>query len=109
MDQLMNDFSKIIGKAKEIENKMKEGQEAIKKLEVEGISGVNSVTLKLNGDGEIVNLKISEEAFKEEKSVLEDLIKAAHNNAKEKLKDKTSEEISKLTGGINIPGIKWPL
>ena len=84
----MNDFSKIIGKAKEIENKMKEGQEAIKKLEVEGISGVNSVTLKLNGDGEIVNLKISEEAFKEEKSVLEDLIKAAHNNAKEKLKTK---------------------
>ena len=41
--------------------------------------------------------------------IIEDLITAAHNNAKEKLKTKTSEEISKATGGFGIPGFKWPL
>ena len=47
--------------------------------------------------------------MKEEKSIIEDLITAAHNNAKEKLKSKTSEEISKAAGGFGIPGFKWPL
>ena len=47
--------------------------------------------------------------MKEEKTILEDLIMAAHNNAKIKLKSKTSEEISKATGGLNIPGFKFPL
>ena len=52
---------------------------------------------------------ISDEILKEDKSILEDLILAAHNNAKEKLKSKTTEEISKATGGFGIPGFKWPL
>ena len=47
--------------------------------------------------------------LKEEKTIIEDLIKAAHNNAKSQLKSKTSEEISKATGGFGIPGFKWPL
>ena len=46
---------------------------------------------------------------KRKKSIIEDLIIAAHNNAKTKLKNKTSEEISKATGGFGIPGFKWPL
>ena len=53
-------------------------------------------------------IEISDEILKKQKSVIEDLIVAAHNNAKEKLKNKTSEEISKVTGGIGIPGFKWP-
>ena len=57
----------------------------------------------------MVNIEISKDTLKEEKSIIEDLIVAAHNNAKEKLKVKTSEEISKVTGGIGIPGFKWPL
>ena len=47
--------------------------------------------------------------MKESKSIIEDLIIAAHNNAKVQLKSKTSEEISKTAGGIGIPGFKWPL
>ena len=47
--------------------------------------------------------------YKEDKSIIEDLIVAAHNNAKSQLKSKTSEEISKATGGFGIPGFKWPL
>jgi len=105
----MNDFSKILDKAKEIENKVKESQEKIKKIEVEGISGGNSVKLILNGEGEIVKLDLSQEILNEDKSVIEDLIVAAHNNAKSKLKTKTSEEISKATDVFGIPGFKWPL
>ena len=105
----MTDFSKILDKAKEIENKMKESQEKIKSIKVEGISGSNSVKVTLNGDGEMIGIFISEDIMKEDKSVIEDLIVAAHNNAKDKLKSKTSEEISKVTGGFGIPGFKWPL
>ena len=106
---MMTDFSKILNKAKELEAKMKESQEKIKNIEVEGISGANSVKVKLNGDGEMIELTISPEIIKEEKSIVEDLIVAAHNNAKDQLKTKTSEEISKATGEFGIPGFKWPI
>ena len=53
-------------------------------------------------------LDIDPKILKEDKTIIEDLIKAAHNNAKNQLKTKTSEEISKATGGIGIPGFKWP-
>ena len=105
----MNDFSKILDKAKELEEKMKESQQNIKKISVEGISGTGSVKVTLNGDGEMIKIYISPEILKEDKSIIEDLIIAAHNNAKEKLKAKTSEEISKAAGGFGIPGFKWPL
>ena len=106
---MMTDFSKILNKAKELEAKMKESQEKIKNIEVEGTSGTNSVKVKLNGDGEMIELKISSETIKEEKSIIEDLIVAAHNNAKVQLKSKTTEEISKATGDFGIPGFKWPI
>ena len=105
----MTDFSKIIDKAKELEKRMKESQERIKNISAEGSSGSNSVKVTLNGEGEMIKILISEEILKEDKSILEDLILAAHNNAKEKLKSKTTEEISKATGGFGIPGFKWPL
>ena len=105
----MTDFNNILNKAKELETKMKESQEKIKNIQVEGISGANSVKVTLNGDGEMIKLELSEETIKEEKSIIEDLIVAAHNNAKAQLKTKTSEEISKATDGFGIPGFKWPI
>ena len=105
----MTDFSKILDKAKELEIQMKESQEKIKNIESEGTSGGNSVKVRLNGEGEMIKLEISTEILKEDKSVIEDLIVAAHNNAKIQLKSKTSEEISKVTGGFGIPGFKWPI
>ena len=105
----MTDFTKILNKAKELEAKMKESQEKIKNIKVEGMSGSNSVKVTLNGDGEMIQIDISPETMKEEKSIIEDLIVAAHNNAKTQLKSKTSEEISKATGGFGIPGFKWPI
>ena len=105
----MTDFKKILDKAKELEAKMKESQEKIKNIKVVGVSGSNSVKVFLDGEGEMQKIEISDEVLKEEKSILEDLILAAHNNAKDQLKSKTSEEISKATGGFGIPGFKWPL
>ena len=105
----MTDFTKILDKAKELEAKMKESQENIKKIKVEGLSGTNSVKVILDGEWDTVKVEISESTMKEEKSIIEDLIVAAHNNAKVQLKAKTSEEISKATGGLGIPGFKWPL
>ena len=105
----MDDFKKILDKAKELETKMKESQSKIKDIKVEGVSGNNSVKIGLNGDGEMTNIQLSEEILKEEKGIIQDLITAAHNNAKSQLKSKTSEEISKATGGFGIPGFKWPL
>ena len=105
----MTDFKKILDKAKEIETKMKESQKNIKKIRVEGISGSNSVKVILDGEGEMQKIEISDEIIKDEKSIVEDLIVAAHNNAKAQLKTKTNEEISKATGGFGIPGFNWPL
>tara|TARA_Y100001958_G_scaffold48749_1_gene32605 strand:+ start:263 stop:580 length:318 start_codon:yes stop_codon:yes gene_type:complete len=105
----MTDFKKILDKAKELETKMRESQENIKKIRAEGVSGSNSIKIILDGEGEMQKIEISDEILKESKSIIEDLIIAAHNNAKVQLKGKTSEEISKATGGFGIPGFKWPL
>ena len=104
----MTDFSKILEKAKELEAKMKESQEKIKDIKVIGVAGGDAVKLTLNGDGEMIQLELSQSIVNEDKSIIEDLIIAAHNNAKSQLKSKTSEEISKATNGFGIPGFKWP-
>ena len=105
----MTDFTKILDKARELEAKMKESQEKIKNISVQGVAGSNSVKVTLDGEGEMQKIEISDEILKEEKSIIEDLIVAAHNNAKIHLKSKTSKEISKATGGLGIHGFKWPL
>ena len=88
---------------------MKETQDALKKIEVEGVSGGNSVKVIMNGEGDLKKITFQDALLKESKEILEDLIVAAHNDAKSKLKKKTSEEISKITGGVNLPpGFKLP-
>ena len=105
----MTDFTKILDKAKELEIKMKESQEKIKKIQVTGISGSDSVKITLNGENEMLKVSLSDDIIKEDKAIIEDLIIAAHNKAKDELKSKMTEEISKSTGGFGIPGFKWPL
>ena len=106
----MKDFTDLISQAKKMQEKMKETQENLKKIEVEGVSGGDTVKVVLNGDYELKNIKIEESILREKKEILEDLIIAAHNDAKQKLKAKTSEEITKITGGIGLPpGFKFPL
>ena len=105
----MTDFKDLIGQAKKMQEKIKETQETLKKIEVEGISGGSAVKVIMNGDGELKKITFDDKLFKESKEIFEDLIVAAHNDAKSKLKKKTSEEISKVTGGIGLPpGFKLP-
>ena len=99
----MTDFSKILENAKKMQSKMKESQDKIKALELEGYAGGGSVKVMLNGEGEMIKLFISPETLKESKEIIEDLIIAAHNDAKQKIKLKTSEELSKITGGVTLP------
>tara|TARA_A100001011_G_C14087743_1_gene747239 strand:+ start:128 stop:448 length:321 start_codon:yes stop_codon:yes gene_type:complete len=99
----MTNFSDMLSKAKAMQDKMKEAQEQIKKIEVEGKAGGNLVTVILTGDYELKSISISEEAKKEDQEIINDLIKAAYNNAKENLKKKSAEELSKVTGGLNLP------
>ena len=99
----MTNFSDMLNKAKAMQAKMKEVQDRIKKMEVEGMSGGNLVKIVLTGDYEIKSIKISEEAKNENQEIINDLIIAAFNNAKENLKKKSAEELSKITGGISLP------
>jgi len=105
----MKNLSDVLTQAKKMQEKMKETQENLKKIEVEGISGGEAVKVIMNGEYELKNIIIQENILKEKKEILEDLIVAAHNDAKEKLKVKTSDEIAKITGGVELPpGFKFP-
>ena len=105
----MPDFNDLIAASKKMSEKIKETQETLKKIEVEGISGGDAVKVIMNGDGELKKIYLGETLSKESISIVEDLIVAAHNDAKSKLKKKTSEEISKITGDVNLPpGFKIP-
>ncbi len=99
----MNNFSDMLSKAKAMQEKMKEAQDLIKKIEVEGMSGGNLVKVILTGDYEIKSIQITEAAKKENEEFINHLIIAAYNSAKENLKKRSAEELSKVTGGLNLP------
>ena len=105
----MPDFSEMIKKAKEMQEKMKEAQDNIKNIQVEGSSGGDLVKIIMSGDYEIKSIIVSEEAKKEKTDILLDLIIAAYNNAKENLKRKSNDELSKITGGIIPSDLNFPL
>ena len=84
----MNNFSDMLSKAKKMQDQMKEVQENIKKIEVEGFAGGNLVKVTLKGDYEMKSITISPDAKNEKSEIINDLIIAAHNDAKEKLKKK---------------------
>ena len=99
----MNNFSDMLSKAKAMQEKMREAQDQIKKIEVEGDAGGNLVKVILTGDYEIKSIEITEAAKKENQEIINDLIIAAYNSAKENLKKRSAEELSKVTGGLNLP------
>ena len=99
----MTNFTDMLSKAKAMQDKMKEVQEQIKKIEVEGEAGGNLVKVILTGDYELKSITISDAAKKEDQEIINDLIKAAYNKARDNLKKKSAEELSKITGGFNLP------
>ena len=100
----------MIKQAQEMQKKMKELQEGLANLEVEGSSGGGLVKITVTGKGEVKKIKIDPSLMKpEESEILEDLIVAAFNEAKKKSEEASAEEMKKLTGGLNLPpGFKMP-
>ena len=106
----MTNFSDMLSKAKAMQEKMKEVQDQIKKIEVEGEAGGNLVKVILSGDYELKSITISDQAKKESQEIINDLIIAAYNNAKENLKKKSAEKLAEVTGGVNLPfDLKFPI
>ena len=99
----MTNFNDMLQRAKDMQEKMKKAQEEIKNIQVEGVSGGNLVKVVLSGDYDLKSIVISENAKKESQEIINDLIIAAYNNAKDNLKKKSAEELSKVTGGLNLP------
>ena len=106
----VNNFGDMMKQAQEMQKKMKELQEGLANLVVEGSSGGGLVSVKVNGKGEVKKIKIDPSLMKpEEAEILEDLIVAAFNEAKKKAEEASAEEMKKLTGGLNLPpGFKLP-
>ncbi len=106
----MKNLGNMMKQAQQMQAKMAEMQEALDKVELTGVSGGGMVEVTLTGKGEMRKVKIDPALVdKDEIEVLEDLIAAAHTDAKGKVEAHAAEEMSKITGGIQLPpGMKLP-
>ena len=106
----MVNFGNMMKQAQELQKKMSEAQEKLKSIEVEGVSGGGMVKVIMNGKQIVQAIDIDPSLLSsDEKEVLEDLIKAALNQAKEKVEEMSAEEMKKITGGLPLPpGMKMP-
>lgn len=106
----MKDLMGMMGKLKDMQSKMERMQSEIAELEVEGVSGGGMVKVRLAGKGEMKGLSIDAALFKEDDvEILEDLVLAAHNDARSKLETAIAEKTREVTAGLPIPpGMKLP-
>lgn len=106
---LKGNMSKILKQAQDMQKKLEEAQSQLGDIIVAAEAGGGMVSVKINGNQEILELTIDEEALDEEKELLEDLIVSAINKGLKKAKNDSQEKISSLTGGmmggLKIPGI----
>jgi nucleoid-associated protein EbfC len=105
----MKDFMKMMGQARELQSKMAEMQAEIEQLTRDGTAGAGLVTVTLNGKGEMRSLNVDPSLMKaDEKEILEDLIVAAHADAKAKMEEALQDKMKDLTGGLPLPpGMKF--
>ena len=103
-------LGKMMKQAQELQSKMAEMQERLAESEVEGSSGAGMVTAVLNGKNELKRLKIDPSLVDPaDVEVLEDLVIAAVNDARARVEQHVKSEMSKLTGGLNLPpGMNLP-
>ncbi len=106
----MKDIMGMMGKVKEMQSKMEDMQTELESMEAEGKSGGGMVTVTLTGKGVMKGVNIDPSLLKEDEGeILEDLIVAAHNQAKEKAEAAMQEKTAELTSGLPIPpGFKMP-
>jgi hypothetical protein len=106
----MFDMAKMMGKVKEVQEKMKAAQEELKDIEVKGEAGAGMVVATMNGKKELINLQIDESLWQDqEKDLMKDLIIAAVNKATEEAEIQSKEHLQKSTQGMlpNIPGFDF--
>ena len=100
----MTNLGQMMKQAQEMQAKLTAVQEKLAKVEVGGTSGGGMVNVTLNGKGEMRGVHIDPSLVSGgEAGMIEDLIVAAHNDAKAKVERYVAEEMSKLTGGIKLP------
>ena len=106
----MKNLGQMLKQAQQMQTKMAEMQERLGELEIDGVAGGGLVRVTLNGKGEMKGLKVDPSLIKpDEAEILEDLIVAAHADAKSKVEAKTAEAMRELTGGLQLPpGINLP-
>ncbi|MBV9537835.1 MAG: YbaB/EbfC family nucleoid-associated protein [Acidisphaera sp.] len=106
----MKNIAGMMKQAAQMQKKMEEMQAALEATELEGVAGAGMVTVRLNGKGELKALRIDPKlADPAEMEMLQDLIVAAHADAKRKIEAAAAEEMQKVTGGLNLPGgLKLP-
>jgi DNA-binding YbaB/EbfC family protein len=106
----MKNLSQLMKQAQEMQSKLQQFQERLAEITITGSSAAGMVQVTLNGKGEMRTVKLDPSLVsKDEKEVLEDLIVAAFADAKGKVEAHVREEMSKLTGGLNLPpGLNLP-
>ena len=106
----MNNFNNMIKQAQELQQKMADAQQKVETPEAEGVAGGGIVKVTINGKNNVTSINIDDSVIdKNEKEILEDLIMAAFNDAKEKIQKKIADEMSSVTGGLKLPpGMKLP-
>jgi DNA-binding YbaB/EbfC family protein len=99
-------LGKLMKQAQEMQQKMAKLQEELARREVEATSGGGMVRVKMNGQQEVLSVQIDPQVFADgDREMLEDLMSAAFNEARRMALDMAKEEMSKLTGGLPIPGL----
>ena len=106
----MKNLGQMLKQAQQMQEKMGEMQSALDQAEVDGEAGGGMVRVTLNGKGDMKAVKIDPAIFSaEEAEMIEDLIVAAHNDARARAQERMQEEMAKMTGGLQLPeGFKLP-
>jgi DNA-binding YbaB/EbfC family protein len=106
----MKNLSGLMKQAQQMQAKMAEMQTKLESMEIQGEAGAGLVTVTLNGKGDLRSIKLDPKIVDpSDAEMLEDLIVAAHANARQKLEAMTAEEMQKVTGGLQLPpGMKLP-
>src|SRR5438067_8518975 len=100
----MPDFTSLMKQAAQLQAKMEAMQAELDQIEVEGTSGGGLVTVKLSGKGEMKGVKIDDSLIKpQEKEIVEDLIVAAHADARRKAEVLVQEKMKSVAGGLPLP------
>ncbi len=103
MADMQNQLNELMKQAKELQTNMEDAQKTLSNMEVTGVSGAGMVKVVMTGRNEVKRVSISQEAFREGKTILEDLVAAAFNDARRKVEKSTREKMVDLTKGLNLP------